>query len=141
MSLFSHNQVTLLGRVGRDPELRYSKAGKAVMSFSLATDRGGKDSPTDWHNITVWQPSDYLQEAIKKGTTLLVSGSLRYEQWEDRDGNKRYRAVVVAHSVTLVNTNGNGSKASSTNASKPAATKPAPEPEPEPALDPDDIPF
>ena len=107
------NKVELLGRVGADPEMRYTAAGTAVTQLRLATDRVRKDgeAETDWHSVVVW---DKLAEAVanyvEKGQRLYVSGRLAQNSWESDDGQRRYRTEIHAQDVVFLDSarNGNG---------------------------------
>ena len=86
------NKVILLGRLGKDPELRYTPAGVAVASFSLATNRVWKDQnnqqvkETDWHNIVTWRNlAEFTNTYLKKGSLVYIEGRLQTRNWtEDR---------------------------------------------------------
>ena len=88
----SINRVTLIGHAGGDAEMRFTQTGKKIMTFSLAT--GTKDR-TEWHSIKSWDPPDWVQ--VNKGDLVFVDGKLTYESWEGKDGQRKYKAVVVGH--------------------------------------------
>mgnify|MGYP001242285185 CR=1 FL=1 len=98
------NKVLLVGRLGKDPEIRFSGEGNAIANFSIATNEtwkskeGNQEEKTDWHNIVVFGASaeKYIQPYVKKGTLVSVEGKLQTRDWEDKDGNKRYTTEVVA---------------------------------------------
>ena len=98
------NKVFLVGRLGKDPEIRFSGDGNAIANFSIATNEtwknkeGNQQEKTDWHNIVVFGASaeKYIQPYVKKGTLVSVEGKLQTRDWEDKDGNKRYTTEVVA---------------------------------------------
>lgn len=99
------NKVLLIGRVGRDPELRYTnQTHRAVANFSLATDRmGPKDArgertkETDWHNIVVWgDQAETLNKYVSKGKLVFVEGRLQTRKYQDRNGVTKYMTEVVA---------------------------------------------
>lgn len=99
-------RITLLGRLGQDPELRFTPAGKAVTSFSLATSRRVKkgdeweDTDTTWWQVSCWeQLAENTAEALRKGMAVIVEGSAVERSWEDRDGTKRSRIEVRADHV------------------------------------------
>lgn len=101
------NTIILIGRLTRDPELRYTPAGIAVCSFSLAVDRrftnqqGEKE--TDFIEIVVWrQQAERVAEHMRKGRMVAVQGRLQIRNYEDRDGNKRKAAEVVADEVRFL---------------------------------------
>ena len=105
------NRVELLGRVGMDPEMRYTQGGTAVTHLRLATDRvrRGGDMETDWHSIVVW---DKLAEAVanyvEKGQRLYVSGRLVQNTWEEEDGQRRHRTEIHAQEVVFLDSSRNG---------------------------------
>ena len=101
------NKVMLLGNLGADPELRYTKDGLAVMRFRLATTENYldkhsiKQEKTEWHDVTVWgNRGEALSKILKKGTCVLVEGGLRTSSWE-KDGVKKWRTEVIARDVWL----------------------------------------
>lgn len=95
------NIVTLSGRIGRDAEAR--QAGERwVVKFTVATDRranvnGQWATVADWHNVEMWGNSAKAAEFLKKGTQVTVSGSLRYDEYESKDGVKRRAATVTGN--------------------------------------------
>ena len=99
------NHIVLMGRLTRDPELRYTQSQTAVASFSLAVDRdfGGRDGgekQTDFIDIVVWrQTAEFVSKYFTKGSMVAVSGRLQLRDWTDREGNKRRNAEVVADNV------------------------------------------
>ena len=102
------NQVTLLGRVGKDPEIRYTNDNKAVAMFSIATNELGKDKTT-WHNVKAWeQKADLCEKYVKKGDLLFVQGRIEYTE---KDG-KHYTAVVIQNMQFLSSKGGSQSQAS-----------------------------
>ena len=99
------NHITLMGRLTRDPELRYTASQVPVASFSLAVDRdfGGKDGGekvTDFIEIVAWRSTaEFVSKYFRKGSMAAVSGRLQMTDWTDKDGNKRKKAEVVAENV------------------------------------------
>jgi single-strand DNA-binding protein len=92
----SLNKVILIGNLGRDPEMRYMPSGDPVANFSLATSEvwtdksGQRQSRTDWHRVEVFgKQAQIVQDYLRKGRQVCVEGSLRYDEWTDKDGNKR----------------------------------------------------
>ena len=87
------NKVTLIGRLGQDPEIRFTGDGNAVASFSVATNESWKDKDgvmqerTEWTKCTVFGPSaeKYIQPYVKKGTLVYVEGSLKTDKWQDKE--------------------------------------------------------
>lgn len=97
----ANNVVMLTGRLGRDPELRYTQDNKPVCSFSLATDIGKGKKP-DWHNVVCWdKQAETCAQYLKKGSLVIVQGALKNRQWE-KDGVKHYRTEVVAGNVNFL---------------------------------------
>ncbi len=96
------NHIVIMGRLTRDPELRYTQTQTPVASFTLAVDRdfGGKERATDFINCTAWRNSaEFVSKYFKKGNLAVVSGRLQIREWNDREGNKRTTAEVVAENV------------------------------------------
>jgi len=107
----SVNKVILLGRAGKDPDVRYPDKGQAVASFTLATtDRAytnanGVQVPerTEWHNIVMWgRHAEVAERYIRKGTQLYIEGKLRTRVWEDRNNIKRYVTEVMVDNFELL---------------------------------------
>ena len=99
------NHIVLMGRLTRDPELRYTQSQIPVASFTLAVDRdfGGRDGAerqTDFIDIVAWRSTaEFVSKYFTKGSMAAVSGRLQIRDWTDRDGNKRRSAEVVADNV------------------------------------------
>ncbi len=99
------NKIIVMGRLGRDPELRRTQAGTAVASFSLAVDRDFKDKTTgeracDWIDVVAWrQTGEFAARYLTKGRMVVVEGRLQMRDYTARDGSKRRAAEVVADSV------------------------------------------
>ena len=99
------NKVLLIGRLGKDPEIRFSGDGRAMASFSIATNESWKDKEgnqqerTDWRNCMVYGVSaeKYVQPYVKKGTLVSIEGTLQTRSWDDKDGNTRYTTEVIAN--------------------------------------------
>jgi len=149
----SVNKIILIGRLGRDPEVRYTSGGQAVANFTLATDESYKNregervKKTEWVNIVAWGKAveSFIQPYIHKGDMVYIEGKLQTRQWEDkRDGSTKYTTEVVVDDIRGLVTSGNGDAKPAAKTTKPAATKraaaPEPESEPEPISD-EDIPF
>ncbi|MCB9758281.1 MAG: single-stranded DNA-binding protein [Alphaproteobacteria bacterium] len=101
------NQIFLVGRVGQPPQVKQRPGGVEVARFPLATDRRVRDGEgwsktTDWHTIVAFDHAARLAaQYVKKGDAVAVVGDLRYERWEDDDGNPRRTANIVARSLTF----------------------------------------
>lgn len=98
------NHIVLLGRLTKDPELRRTGSGVAVTSFTLAVDRDFKSQDgqkhTDFIDVTCWRnTAEFAAKYFAKGRMAAVSGSLQIRKWQDKDGNNRYSAEVVADNV------------------------------------------
>jgi len=142
------NKVILVGRLGQDPELKYTPSGSAVANFSMATNRvwkdqdGNQQKKTDWHRITAWrQAAEFAGNYLKKGSLVYVEGRLETRSWTDQNNVTRYITEVIAEALQ-------GMSPKSDRPEAPAeAPPPAAEPQPpaEPELPPDsaedDLPF
>ena len=99
------NQIVLMGRLTRDPELRHTQTGTAVSSFSLAVDRGftskdGGERQTDFIDIVAWRnTAEFVSKYFVKGQMAAVTGRLQIRDWTDKDNNKRRSAEVIADNV------------------------------------------
>lgn len=99
------NNIILIGRLTKDPELRYTQAGKAVCSFTLAVDRpySGDKKEADFINIVVWNKvGENCAQYLKKGRKAAVQGRLQVRSYEDDNGKKKYITEVVANSVEFL---------------------------------------
>jgi single-strand DNA-binding protein len=136
----SLNQVTLMGNLTRDPELRQTPNGQNVTSFSLALNRSYKDSGGEWQEVTdyvdivCWGPlAERVSQYLSKGRRCLVQGRLQSRSWE-QEGQKRSKVEVLANDVTFLDSRGADSESNSsenagpseeTKSSKPKASKKA----------------
>lgn len=98
------NHISLMGRLTKDPELRYTQSQTPVASFTLACDRDFRDKdgerPTDFIPVTAWrQTAEFVDRYFRKGDMMAVSGRLQMREWTDKDGNRRTVAEVVADSA------------------------------------------
>jgi single-strand DNA-binding protein len=146
----SLNRVMLIGRLTRDPELRYTPSGTAVCNLALATNRYGSDPATgerkeftDYHDVVVWNQgtrklAETTAQYLQKGRLIYVEGRLQTRSWDDaQSGQKRYKTEVNANDVQFLDSN-RPEGAPAGDAGGAAA------PSPGPAggdVDPDDIPF
>jgi len=157
------NKVTLVGRLGKDPETRYTSGGQAVATFSLATDETYKDRAgerqkrTEWHRIVMWgKLAEIAQQYLKKGSLVYLEGRIQSRQWEDkRDGQKKTSYEIVANVMKMLSGRGEGAAAgasmgggTSTAHGRPSASdadfdaSPAPEEHPSGGeISDEDIPF
>lgn len=108
------NKVILIGRLGRDPEVRHTGSGTAVCNFSLATDEGYKDKTTgewqkrtEWHRIVAWaRLAEQCSNLLSKGKLCYIEGRLQTRDWNDRDGNKRTTTEIVANVMRVLTPKG-----------------------------------
>lgn len=110
----SLNKVQLIGRLGQDPEMRYTPSGKAVATFSMATDNsftgadGVKVQRTDWHSIQCWgKLAEIVTQYAKKGRLVYVEGRILYDQWVDTDGQKRNRTKINISQLVFLESGAN----------------------------------
>ena len=109
------NKVILVGNLGRDPEVRYTKSGQAVASFSIATSEswkgkdGNREEKTEWHRIVAWgKLGEICGEYLSKGKQVYIEGRLQTRDWDDKDGNKRSTTEIVAGTMTMLGQAGGG---------------------------------
>lgn len=96
----SLNNITIMGRLTRDPELRYTQSNTPVASFTLAVDRDFGDKQTDFIDCVAWRGTgEFVDKYFSKGSMAIVSGRLQIRSWTDDNGNKRRSAEVVAENV------------------------------------------
>lgn len=105
----SVNKVILVGRLGRDPETRYTSGGQAVANFSVATDESYKDrngerqKRTEWHKIVVWgKQAEIAQQYLKKGSLVFIEGRIQSREWQDKEGQKRTSFEIVANNFRML---------------------------------------
>jgi single-strand DNA-binding protein len=122
----SLNQVTLMGNLTRDPELRQTPTGQTVTNFSLALNRSYKDQSGEWQEVTdyvdivCWGPlAERVAQYLSKGRRCLVQGRLQSRSWE-QEGQKRNKVEVLANDVTFLDSRGSGGDGSSSDSSTPA---------------------
>ena len=103
------NKAIIVGRLGRDPEVRYTNSGSAVANFSVATDRvwndrnGQRQSETEWHRVVAFaRLGEICGEYLKKGKLVYIEGRIQTREWDDKDGNKRYTTEIVANEMKML---------------------------------------
>ncbi len=103
------NRVFLVGRLGKDPEQRFTSSGTPVTNFSLATDERWKDQSgerqtrTEWHQIVVWgRLAEICSQYLNKGKLVFIEGRLQTREWDDRDGNRRRTTEIVASDMQML---------------------------------------
>jgi single-strand DNA-binding protein len=111
----SVNKVILVGRLGQNPEVRYTPSGAAVANFSIATheawqDKSGqKQERTEWHRIVVWgKTAENCNQYLTKGRQVYVEGRLQTRQWQDKEGQTKYTTEVQAQTVQFLGSVGTG---------------------------------
>src|SRR3954467_7268212 len=112
----SVNKVILVGRLGQNPEVRYTPSGAAVANFSIATSEswmdksGQKQEKTEWHRIVVWgKIAETCGQYLTKGRQVYIEGRLQTRQWQDKDGQTKYTTEVQAQTVQFLGGNAGAS--------------------------------
>jgi len=108
------NKVILVGRLGKDPEIRSTPQGNTVAKFTMATDEkftdraGEKQERTEWHNIVAWgKLGEICGQYLKKGKLVYIEGSIRTDSWDDKEsGQKKYRTEIVANTMKMLDRRG-----------------------------------
>ena len=141
----SVNKAILIGRLGKDPELRYTPAGTAVVRFTIATNEkwtgqdGQSNERTVWHNIVAWgRQAEIIKEHLSKGRQVYIEGRIDNRSYDDKDGNKRYISEVVVQTFRFL---GSRDDAMSESSKVSGNESDMPPPSSEPAGDDDDLPF
>jgi single-strand DNA-binding protein len=139
----SVNKVILVGRLGKDPEIRSTPSGTSVASFTIATDerfndrQGERQERTEWHNIVAWSKlAEICGQYLKKGKLVYIEGRLQTRSWDDKEtGQKRYRTEIIANEMQMLDRKGDegGGGGQYASASRGPAT--------ETIQDDDDVPF
>lgn len=140
------NKVILVGRLGKDPEVRHLENGATVANFSIATSETYKDrttgerrEQTEWHNIVLWRGlAEVVEKYVKKGDMIYVEGKLRTRSWE-KDGITRYTTEVVGDNMTMLGGGSPGSSAPMAQNSMAAEPQPTSAPVKDDPID--DLPF
>ncbi len=152
------NKVILIGRLGKDPEVKYLPSGAPVAKFTLATDESFKDRTgeqqkhTEWHNIVAWNKlAEICGEYLTKGKLIYIEGSIRSRQWEDQAGNKRTSYEIIARNMQMLGSKAESERMGSAGMERAAPERHAPAPSPQPPAEPsappepeisdEDIPF
>jgi single-strand DNA-binding protein len=147
----SFNKITIIGNLGRDPELRYTPQGDAVCNFSVAVnekrrDRGGElQDVTTWFRVTLWRKlAETASKYLTKGSPVYIEGRLHVEEWIDREGKNRYTLEVTASDLHFIG-NRNADEETNEMQTEEQFTNRAPQesaPQSDPSLtDDEDIPF
>ncbi|MFQ5454237.1 MAG: single-stranded DNA-binding protein [Candidatus Zixiibacteriota bacterium] len=128
----SVNKAILIGNLGKDPELRYTPGGQAVVSFSLATNRrwtgkdGQKNEVTTWHNIVAWgKQAETIKEYLTKGQQVYIEGRIDNRSYDDKEGNKKYISEVVVENFRFIGSRNAPRGGSNDYSQTPSAEAPA----------------
>ena len=119
-----YNKVTLLGNVGKDPEIKTTSTGKKVGTFSLATtEKYGDNSKTSWHSIIVWEKlAEICDKYVKKGSQIFVEGKISYRDYTDKNSVKHFITEIVASEIKLLGNKTAENKPEQTAVNNPAET-------------------
>ncbi len=128
----SLNKAMIIGRLGRDPEVRYTQSNTAVATLSIATSERYKDKQgelqenTEWHRVVAWDRlAEICQQYLSKGDQVYIEGPIQTRQWEDKDGQTRYTTEIKAREMTMLggkNSDGGGSMPSKPNNKQQASS-------------------
>ena len=147
------NKVFLLGRLGKDPEMRATAGGMTIANFTLATSDRQKDAQgnwqdhTEWHNLVAFQrTAEIVRDYCKKGSQIFIEGKIQTRSWEDKEsGAKKYRTEILVNELSLLDSKGSGEGGGSyakSNTAPYTATAPAAAPDfADQGITDDDIPF
>jgi single-strand DNA-binding protein len=109
------NKVTIIGYIGKDPDLRHTEGGKDVCSFSAATTEKWKDKSgewqdkTEWHRVVAWgRLAEYSGQYLTKGSRVYVEGKIQSRKWQDKNGNDKTTTEIIAQQVINLSPNGRG---------------------------------
>lgn len=114
----SLNKVLLIGRLGKDPDIRYTPDGSPVASFSLATSEnwtdksGTRQERTEWHNIVAWNKlADICKQFLSKGRQVYIEGRIQTHEYTDREGAKRRITEIIASQMVMLGSRPQGAEA------------------------------
>lgn len=132
------NKAIIVGRLGQDPEMRYTPDGTACANFSVATSEEWKDKQTgekkervEWHRVVAWRRlAEICGEYLTKGKQVYIEGRIQTRDWTDKDGNKRYTTEIIANQMQMLGDRGSSDQNQRRQDGPPPATPPE-----------DDIPF
>ena len=127
------NKVMLIGRLGQDPEIRYTQSGSAVANVTIATNdywtdkQDEKQERTEWHSLVLWERiADLAQSYLKKGSQVYVEGRLQTRDWEDQQGQKHYKTEVVVTTMQFLDSknpeSGSSTEYSATSSAPPVTS-------------------
>ena len=128
----SVNKAILIGRLGKDPELKYTPSGKAVCNFTLATNErwtgadGQKNETTTWHNVVAWgKQAELLKEYLSKGREVYIEGRIDNRTYDKKDGTKGYISEVIVQNFQFIGGRGDAAPSGpSSSGSQPSPPTP-----------------
>lgn len=111
----SLNKAMIIGRLGQDPDVRYTQSNTAVANMSIATSNRYKDNQgewkeeTQWHRVVAWgRVAEIAQEYLKKGSQVYIEGPIQTRKWEDKEGQTKYTTEIKALTMTMLDSKGGG---------------------------------
>lgn len=147
----SLNKVMIIGRLGRDPEVRYTQGGTAVANLRVATDEtwndrktGEKQERTEWHTVVLWgRQAEIANEYLGKGRLIFVEGRLETRKWQDKQGQDRYSTEIRGLNFQMLDSNRDGGGGGGGRSGGSSSPPPHEDEDlgPAPSPDEDDIPF
>ena len=118
----SLNKAMIIGRLGSDPDVRYTQSNTAVATMSVATSERYKDKNgelqenTEWHRVVAWNRlAEICQQYLKKGSLVYFEGPIQTREWEDKDGQKRYTTEIKALNMQMLDSRGDSGGSSKAN--------------------------
>lgn len=127
----SLNKAMIIGRLGQDPDVRYTQSNTAVANLSVATSERYKDKSgewkenTEWHRVVAWgRLAEICQEYLKKGSQVYIEGPIQTRSWEDKDGQTKYTTEIKALTMTMLDSKGSGSGGGGNMQQKPNNAQP-----------------
>lgn len=144
----SVNKAIILGRLGADPELKYTQSNAAVCNLSIATNEKWKDKNgevqdrTEWHRVTLWnKAAENAAKYLAKGREVYIEGRIQTRSWEDKDGNKRYATEIVGDRMQFIGGKGEGGSQGGSRSSQQDGGSSWGNDQDAPPISDDDIPF
>lgn len=143
------NKVILIGRLGADPETRYTGSGAAVTNISLATSEKWRDKQTgeqrentEWHKVVFFNRlAEVAGEYLSKGALIYIEGKIQTDKWQDQSGQDRYTTKIIAHQMQMLGSKNESGQGQAQQGFRNRPPKQEQEPEQEQAFHDDDIPF
>lgn len=124
----SLNKVMLIGRLGKEVDVRFTASGVAVANFSLATSEkfknkaGETEERTEWHNVQLWQKlAEIAGEYLTKGSLVYIEGRLQTRKWQDKEGNDRYTTEIVGERMQMLGSKGDSGRTDRTTSQSTAS--------------------